>query len=98
MSRRLIDMTEADLEALLDQRLAAVLVDAPSAAAPALVDRTGLAKALSCSVKTLDRLRALPGFPELVLVDSPRFDVADVVAFLKGQSAAPGLRVVGGRP
>jgi hypothetical protein len=97
MSRRLIDLTEADLEALIERRLAAAIAELATqpAAPPALVDRAGLAKALSCSTKTVDRLRSEPGFPEQRLYDTPKFCVADVVAFIRGQNS-PGLRVVGG--
>jgi hypothetical protein len=64
--------------------------------APALLTISQLAKALSCSPKTVSRLRELPGFPELRLLDSPRFEIAAVVGFLKAHGNAPGLRVIGG--
>jgi hypothetical protein len=93
--RLLFSLTEAELDAKLEQLVAdAAAVRAEPA--PALVDRAALAKALSCSTKTVDRLRELPGFPELALFDSPRFEVASVVAFVKAQSQGQGLRVIGG--
>jgi hypothetical protein len=94
--RRLIDLTDEDLRALLDERLAEIVAELRGEPVPELVDRDGLAKALSCSTRTLDRLRAEPGFPELQLVDLPRFCVADVVAWIRARGAGSGLRVVGG--
>jgi hypothetical protein len=98
-ARMLVQLSAADLEALIERRLAAAIAELATdpAAPPALVDRKGLAKALSTSVKTVDRLRAEPGFPEpIMLFDAPRFCVADVVAFIRARCAGPGLRVVGG--
>lgn len=94
MSRRLIDLTEADLDQRDERLLAAIAAELQaSSSSPLLLDRTGMARALSCSVKTLDRLRAEPMFPEVPMVDSPRFDPVDVVAWLKARG--PGLRVIG---
>jgi hypothetical protein len=99
MSRLLVQLAEADLDAKLDRRLEpieALLAELFAAASVAVLDRAGLAKALSCSVKTLDRLRAEPGFPELQLLDSPRFELPAVLAWLRARSAAPGLKLVEG--
>lgn len=93
--RLLFALTEAELDAKLDRLLEAV-AELRAEPTPALLDRMGLAKALSCSTKTLDRLRALPGFPELMLLDSPRFEIAAVVAFLKANGKGEGLRLIGG--
>jgi hypothetical protein len=98
-SRLLVQLTEAEHQASLDRRLEpieALLAQLCAAADIALLDRAGLAKALSCSTKTLDRLRSESGFPELQLLDSPRFELPAVLAWLRARSAAPGLKLVGG--
>jgi hypothetical protein len=98
MARRLIDLTEADLEALIERRLAAAIAELATqpAEVPALLDRQGLARALSCSTKTLDRLRGEPNFPETPLYDAPRFELPLVLAWLRARNGGQGLRVVGG--
>jgi hypothetical protein len=55
----------------------------PTAHAPALLDRTGLAPALGVSLATLDRMRAADGFPTVWCADAPRFLLSDVIAFLQ---------------
>lgn len=95
MSRRLIDLTEADLEALIDRRLAAAIAELRPAEAPALLDRQGLARELSCSVKHIDRLRA-EGLPEQQLGDLPRFELPEVMRWLRARNGGQGLRVVKG--
>lgn len=51
--------------------------------APELVDRPGLAKALSCSATHVDRMRSHPDFPTLYFGDSPRFKMAEVEAWMR---------------
>lgn len=46
------------------------------------VSRADLARVIGCSTCTVDTLRR-EGMPEFRLVDSPRFDVEDVLAWLK---------------
>jgi hypothetical protein len=97
--RLLVQLTEVEHAAALDQRLEpieALIAQLCAAQSVALKDRAGLAQALSCSVKTLDRLREEPGFPELMLLDSPRFELAEVLRWLRARNAAPGLRAVDG--
>lgn len=58
---------------------------------PVLLDREGLARALGCSTGTVDKLRK-QGLPERRLGDSPRFVLAEVLAWLPStprQSGAP---------
>ncbi|MDF3069421.1 MAG: hypothetical protein K0R38_5022 [Polyangiaceae bacterium] len=64
-------------------------------AAPALLDRAGLARALSCSSKHVDRLRR-EGMPVVMLGDVPRFSLAEVLRWLRERSRTPELRVVRG--
>jgi hypothetical protein len=99
MARLIVQLTEAEHAAHLDRRLEpieALLAQLCHASATALLDRSGLARALSCSVKTLDRLRAQPGFPELMVLDSPRFELAAVLTYLRARTASSGLKLVGG--
>jgi len=48
---------------------------------PALLDRERLARALSVSLPTVDRLRRL-GLPTLMIVQAPRFELAAVIEWL----------------
>ena len=51
---------------------------------PALLDRNGLARALSCSVGHVDILRKR-GLPTVMLGDAPRFDLAQCLEWLRSQ-------------
>lgn len=93
-SRLLFTLTEAELDAKLD-RLAEIVAELRPEP-PALDDIDTLAKALCISPKSLQRLRAEPGFPELRLLDSPRFDRSEVLAWIKARNGGKGLRVIGG--
>jgi hypothetical protein len=53
-----------------------------------LLDRAGLSRALAVSVPTVDKLRRRPGFPTLWIMDAPRFDLGEVLTWLKAESAA----------
>ncbi|HEX3596825.1 MAG TPA: hypothetical protein VHU80_17065 [Polyangiaceae bacterium] len=50
-----------------------------------LLDREGCAAWLGVSARTLDTLRTRPGFPELRLGDSPRFEPDAVLAWIRTQ-------------
>ena len=84
--------------AALDSRLTAIetllqaLVEAKAEPKPVLLDRHGLAVALNLSTKSLDKLRDEKGFPELRLLDSPRFELAAVLEWLRTRDL--GLRLV----
>lgn len=54
---------------------------------PAAVDRVGLGKALGVSVATIDRMR-LAGAPVIWVCDSPRFEVAAVIAWLRERGSS----------
>lgn len=49
-----------------------------------MLDRRGLAHALAVGVDTVDRLRR-DGCPELTVGDSPRFELEQVIAWLRGR-------------
>ena len=84
-------MSEARVAVLGEQQIAELVHRAVEEAlgaldevrsAPALVDRQGLARALSVSTGTVDALRR-QGCPELRLGDAPRFEVSAVVEWLR---------------
>ena len=52
-----------------------------------LLDREGLARAISTSTSTVDRLRR-EGLPVILVGDSPRFDTHEVVEWLKNRTRA----------
>lgn len=56
----------------------------PTESKPVLVDRQGLAAALSVSCGSVDKLRR-EGMPEIRVGDCPRFCVADCVEWLKSR-------------
>lgn len=69
----------------IDRRLAERLEELTESRSPRLLDRRGLAAALGCGVDTIDRLRR-EGAPEILVGDVPRFDLADVLAWLKSRA------------
>lgn len=72
-----------ELRALVREQVEAALATQREAdAAPLLLDRRQMARALSVGVDTLDRLRR-EGCPEITVGDMPRFDIASVIAWLR---------------
>lgn len=49
---------------------------------PTLLDRTALARALSCSPSTVDNMRK-KGMPTLFIGEAPRFELAAVLHWVK---------------
>lgn len=72
------------LAAAIAERLAPA---SPVERPPVLLDRAGLARELCVSVGTLDRLRN-EGMPELRVGDAPRFELSEVLAWLRARSAS----------
>jgi hypothetical protein len=74
------------LRALVADIVRDALIGQSPAEQPALVDRAGLAKALSVSVPTVDAHRKKhSSFPTFCLTpECPRFEVAAVVEWLRG--------------
>jgi hypothetical protein len=72
-----------DLKQLVSDAVAEAL--AAHDGKPALLDRNALAKALTCSPSHVDNLRK-QGLPTVLLGDSPRFILADVLAWLPVKS------------
>lgn len=80
---------DAHLRALIGDALREVLPEVigsvvPSADRPALLTRKQAARALQVHPATLDRLRA-QGLPTVMVCDSPRFELVEVLAWLKEQ-------------
>lgn len=84
-TRRLVDMTAAELLDLVDQRLEEHLTAPREPANADLLDRAGAAKYLNVSVAQLDRLiREGDGPPYSRIGDSKRFDPTELKAWAKG--------------
>lgn len=60
---------------------------ADRSAEPAVLDRSLLAARLSCSPSSVDRMRAA-GCPHVRIGESPRFELAAVLAWLREREAA----------
>jgi hypothetical protein len=54
---------------------------------PPLLDRQALARALTVSLPTVDRLRREEGMPTIWVLESPRFDLREVLEWLRKQKA-----------
>lgn len=92
--RLLVQLRVAELDQKLEQLVLRV-AELTSPTAPALLTRKALASALSCSEKHIDRLRR-EGLPELRVGDSPRFELVEVLRWLRARDQVPGLRLVDG--
>jgi len=91
-----LELLESD-SVLVDRLRTALGLDAEAKpAAPALLDRAGLARELRICGDTLDKLRREPRFPELRVGDSPRFELERVLGWLRERNTGAGLRVVDG--
>jgi len=59
----------------------------PQEPPPALLDRPGLARELGVSPSTVDRLRK-EGLPVVMVCESPRFELAAVLSWLRSRRSA----------
>jgi len=85
MSTKLAVVDAEELAAIVRMAVAEELAERLPQQAPALVDRRGLAAELGCGVDTVDKLRR-EGLPTIMLGDSPRFQLAAAVEWLKGRN------------
>jgi len=85
-ARRLIDLTDADLANLVDQRLAAHIGTIVSPANE-LLDRNGAAKFLNVSLPQLDKLIRSTALPYHWLGESKRFDRDELLNWVKSSDA-----------
>jgi hypothetical protein len=81
---RVVVLSVEELRELIREAVADARAEAP--AAPALLDRRRLGVALGVCPDTVDRLRR-EGCPEVRVGDVPRFELADVLAWLKARKA-----------
>ncbi len=93
---KLVVIEPADLAELVRDAVVEAIAELPraSSAPSLLLDRKGLAEALSVSPAAVDRLRAEPSFPELRIGDAPRFELDRVLEWLRSRSEVPALRIV----
>ena len=93
-----VTLTRGELRQLVTNAVADALCDQqPAQPAPELVDRRGLARALFVSLSSVDRL-AREGCPCVRVCDSPRFEVAAVIDWLKARAAGgPTHAIQGGK-
>lgn len=75
-------LTIGELRELISEELGQLTPRGP--ATPRLHDRSELAEALGCSVPTVDRMRD-EGMPEFRVGDSPRFELAAVLDWLRAR-------------
>ena len=87
LSAGIIVTTPEQLRAILREEVEAALAERAPSPAPCLLDRRGLAEALDCGVDTIDKLRR-EGLPTVMLIESPRFELAAVLAWLREGRAA----------
>jgi hypothetical protein len=73
--------TPEQLAALVRGAVQAALAEQSDSAAPVLLDRAGIAQRLGVGTSTVDRLRR-DGLPCVFIGDSPRFLLAECVAWL----------------
>ena len=106
--RLLVHLSEVELRAIVRDEVSALVVEIIGEG-PRLLNREGAARYLGITVRQLDRLVG-KGLPRLLVADSPRFEPAELVRWLRSREqqaeirAGSGLRVVeaseagGGRP
>lgn len=79
-----VTLTRGQLAALVSAAVAEAL---GAQAAPALLDRQRLAKALGCSAGHIDKMRKA-GLPSLRLIEAVRFELPAVLAWLREHAQA----------
>ncbi len=87
-SQQLVALAPDQLADLIRAAVAEALSEGANDQRPALLDRLGLARALGIGLATVDRLRR-DGMPCVHVGDSPRFEIAPCLAWLRGREVAP---------
>jgi hypothetical protein len=96
MTSLLVVIDAKELRELIADAVSAALADrGAEPGAPALLDRVSLARALDIGCTTLDGLRREPDFPQVMVGDSPRFQLAEVIDWCRARQQAEQAR--GGR-
>ncbi len=83
---RVVTITVDELAGIVRAAVAEVLAEHQPQTRPALLDRAGCALLLGVSLATLARLRA-DGLPELRVGDSPRYEPAAVLEWVRSRGA-----------
>jgi hypothetical protein len=83
-STELVVLRREALAELVRDAISEALASAPVERPPALLDRNGLARMLSIGIGTVDRLRR-EGCPVVWLGDSPRFELAPCIEWLRAR-------------
>lgn len=79
---QLVVLTPEALRTLVSDAVADALGGAPGNAAPGLLDRASLARALGVSTSTVDRLGRV-GLPCLLVCEAKRFELPAVLEWLR---------------
>lgn len=82
-----VQLSTADLEALLHRVVDDALAEHQAQPRPALLTQEELSRELGISSRSVFSLRQ-DGLPTVLVGDSPRFELADVLAWLKKQRPA----------
>lgn len=85
----LVQLTTEDLRALVNDAVADALAERANDNGPALLDQAQLAKAIGVSTRTIFELRK-QGLPTVWVCESPRFELAAVLDWLKSRPAPKG--------
>lgn len=80
MAQALVALSQEELARVVRESVETALSE--HSGAPALLDRNGLARALTCSPGHVDNLRK-KGMPTVWVGESPRFELAEVLAWLR---------------
>jgi hypothetical protein len=81
----IVVVSPEDLAALVQDAVARALAEAREDAAPALLDRSDIARRLGVSPSTVDRLRR-EGMPATFVCSSPRFELDRCLDWLRAHS------------
>jgi hypothetical protein len=96
--RRIIDLDEREFAALVGAVLDERLESLRAKPVVRLLDRAGLAEALSVSEKTVAGLTGL-GMPHVRLIEAKRYELDRCLEWLRARGESNPLRVVkGGKP
>lgn len=79
-------LSPAELASLVRDAVADALAAREQAAAPALCDQAGIARALGVSTPTIRKM-VRDGMPELRVGDAPRYELATCIAWLRARGA-----------
>ncbi len=77
-----------ELRGLVRDVVLETLVESDNEALPALLDRSGLAKALGVGMSSVDRFRR-EGMPYVLVGDSPRFEREPCLAWIRARRVSP---------